>query len=68
MGGKSVATFIGKQCKAFGAKHPALCVQLIEKFLEYSDSTGLAVHGLPREILELCPMLAEEEMSTALGL
>jgi len=68
MGGKSVAVFISKQCKAFGAQHPGLCVQLIERFLEFNDSTGLAAHGLHREILEQCPKLAEEALSTALGL
>lgn len=68
MGGKVVAVFISKQCQTFGAQNPALCVQLIERFLEFNDSTGLAVHGLPMEILERCPMLAEEELSTALGL
>ncbi|MDT8925382.1 hypothetical protein RBE51_21535 [Pseudomonas taiwanensis] len=68
MGGKVVAVFISKQCQAFGAQHPELCVQLIERFLEFNDSTGLAAHGLPREILEQCPRLAEEDLSTALGL
>lgn len=67
-GGVTVAKHIGRQIKIYGPKYPDVCVALIDKFLAFNESTGLAASGLPRCILERRPELAEEDLGASLGL
>jgi hypothetical protein len=68
IGGRPFAKAISKQCSLYGTRHAQTCATLIAKFLEHNASDGLSTYGLPREILELMPELAEENLASSLGL